>query len=166
MTLMPGEQPADKPRMEDAPTASRNPTEQEMPVYSRRELQRGDWVLMARICGMLGKILFLQKRVSVERLVVSFDAPRAPNPDRIDIGRINWLTRGVLRRLFSSRYCMKRSLILFHYLRKAGREARIVFGVVKESGRLEGHAWVTVNGEPFAEEGPVDRYTVTYTYPD
>lgn len=61
---------------------------------------------------------------------------------------------------------MKRSLILFHYLRKAGREARIVFGVAKEEGRLEGHAWVTVNGEPFAEEGPVDRYTVTYAYPD
>ncbi len=162
---MSGEPPADKPRMEDSALVNRNPTEQEMPRYSRRELRPGDWVLIVKICGMLAKILVIQKRVSVERLVESLDSLPAPIPDRIDIGRVNWLTRGVLRRLFSGRYCMKRSLILFHFLRKAGQEARIVFGVVKEGGRLEGHAWVTVNGEPFAEEGPVDRYTVTYAYP-
>ncbi|MDX1428985.1 MAG: lasso peptide biosynthesis B2 protein [Rhodothermales bacterium] len=137
-----------------------------MPTFSRRELRPGDWVRIARICGMLARIVALQKRVSVARLVASFDSAPAEQRDRIDIGRINWLTRGVLRRLFSGRYCMKRSLILFHFLRKAGREARIVFGVTKEEGKLEGHAWVTVNGEPYAEEGPVDKYTVTYVYPD
>ena len=145
---------------------SRNPTEQEMPTFSRRELRPGDWVLIARICGMLARIVAVQKRVSVARLVSSFDPAPAEQRDGIDIGRINWLTRGVLRRLFSGRYCMKRSLILFHFLRKAGQEARIVFGVTKEEGKLEGHAWVTVNGEPYAEEGPVDKYTVTYSYPE
>lgn len=60
---------------------------------------------------------------------------------------------------------MKRSLVLFHFLRKAGEDAEIVFGVVKDGDKLEGHAWVTVNGQPFAEEGPVDKYTVTYRYP-
>ena len=60
---------------------------------------------------------------------------------------------------------MKRSIILFRYLRKNGRDAQIVFGVAKDGTELKGHAWVTIDGQPFAEEGGVDRYAVTYVYP-
>ena len=142
----------------------RNPTEGEMPSYSRRELRLSDVIMIGRIVLMVLRIELLQKRISVRRLVSSFDAPANPSKP-VDIGRIHWMTRGILRRMFAGRYCMKRSLVLFHFLRKAGRDAEIVFGVAKAGEKLEGHAWVTVNGQPFAEEGPVDRYAVTYKYP-
>ncbi len=141
------------------------PTEAELPAYSRRDLRMRDLPSAVHIMYLFAKIVFLQKRVSVPRLVASFD-PIPRQGKSLDISRVTWLTRGLLRRLFSGRYCMKRSLVLFHYLRRSGHDAKIYFGVVKEEGKLEGHAWVTVDGCPYAEEGPVDRYTVTYIYPE
>ncbi len=142
------------------------PAEDMLRSYSRRDLRWSDLPSAVRILFLLAKLVLLQKRVSVPRLVASFDpAPRPGASEGIDMSRVTWLTRGLLRRLFSGRYCMKRSLVLFYHLRRAGRDAKIYFGVAKEDGKLEGHAWVTVDGHAYAEEGSVDQYTITYSYP-
>jgi hypothetical protein len=70
--------------------------------------------------------------------------------------------------------CLKRSLVLYHFLCPVFPELGICFGVIakkntvpdKQKG-LEGHSWLTHDGEIFLEEKPdlVKKYTVTYRFP-
>lgn len=71
--------------------------------------------------------------------------------------------------------CLKRSLVLYHFLRPALRGLAICFGVRtkgdsagnKREG-LDGHAWLTCSGEVFLEENPdlIKKYIVTYRFPE
>ena len=47
--------------------------------------------------------------------------------------------------------CLSRSLIRYRYLRAMGRPAALHFGIRRFEGRWEGHAWVSVEGEPYGE---------------
>jgi hypothetical protein len=68
--------------------------------------------------------------------------------------------------------CLKRSLVLYHFLRKAGFSVHICFGVrfpnKEEKNRLEGHAWLVYNGEVFLEKSieMTKTYKVTYCFPE
>lgn len=71
--------------------------------------------------------------------------------------------------------CLKRSLVLYHFLRPAIRDLGICFGVRtrKEFPRdkcrmLEGHAWLTREGEIFLEDNPdlTGKFTVTFRFPE
>jgi hypothetical protein len=43
---------------------------------------------------------------------------------------------------------------------------RVVFGVAAEGDGLDGHSWLELDGEPFAEEAdPRGAFTVVYAYP-
>jgi len=71
--------------------------------------------------------------------------------------------------------CLKRSLLLYHFLNKIGVKVRICFGVKyndtmiskDHKGSLEGHAWLLLNGEIFLERNLeiVKKYKVTYCFP-
>lgn len=61
--------------------------------------------------------------------------------------------------------CWKRAPVLYRYLALHGIESRVVFGVrKKESGSLDGHAWLEANGQPVLEKIAPD-YKVTFSYP-
>lgn len=72
--------------------------------------------------------------------------------------------------------CLKRSLILYHFLRKYGMYVTVCFGVRYKnelSGnadvkKMEGHAWLLYNGEIFLEKmvEETKTYKVTYCYPE
>jgi hypothetical protein len=72
--------------------------------------------------------------------------------------------------------CLKRSLVLYHFLRKSGLNVHVCFGVryeedLKDKGKLnkfEGHAWLLYNGHFFLERNPEETrtYTMTYCHPD
>ncbi|NOG84542.1 MAG: lasso peptide biosynthesis B2 protein [Candidatus Scalindua sp. AMX11] len=73
--------------------------------------------------------------------------------------------------------CLKRSLVLYHLLRKSGMEVTICFGVrfntmLLPAGspqkRLEGHAWLLYKGKIFLEKNSevVKSYKVTYIFPE
>lgn len=71
--------------------------------------------------------------------------------------------------------CLKRSLVLYHFLRPEVRELGICFGVkarkdaVRDKRRgLDGHAWLIRKGEVFLEEKPnlANKYIVTYRFPE
>ena len=59
----------------------------------------------------------------------------------------------VLRRLPPPwRYtCLRRSLVLFHLLRRAGCPVALHIGVRKQDGALQAHAWLVLAGEPYLE---------------
>lgn len=74
--------------------------------------------------------------------------------------------------------CLKRSLVLYHFLRKMGINVHICFGVryrynEKLPGReakkgLEGHAWLLYKGGIILERNVdiTETYTMTYCFPD
>jgi len=62
--------------------------------------------------------------------------------------------------------CLIRSLALFYFSTRAGLPVRFHCGVRREDTSLEGHAWLSLNGEPFQEIGnPIQTYTVTLSFP-
>ena len=72
--------------------------------------------------------------------------------------------------------CLKRSLVIFHFLCRVIPDIHICFGVrlrkdvaaqEKQKG-LEGHAWLMNNGGIFLERNPDigKMYTVTYCFPE
>ena len=61
--------------------------------------------------------------------------------------------------------CWKRAAVLRRYLSRNGIATKIQFGVRnKEIGKVDGHAWLELDGKPFLESAPPE-YIVTYTYP-
>lgn len=61
--------------------------------------------------------------------------------------------------------CWKRAPVLYRFLALSGIRTRVVFGVRRrESGALDGHAWLEADGEPLLERTAPD-YTVTFSYP-
>jgi len=71
--------------------------------------------------------------------------------------------------------CLRRSLVLYHFLRREGVNVQICFGVrykgelqkEKVSRELEGHAWLFYKGAIFLERNAAmtTEYTVTYCFP-
>ena len=67
--------------------------------------------------------------------------------------------------------CLRRSLVRYHFLRRAGVPLVVNFGARfkdKTPDRaVTGHAWVTLNGTPYYEEGENYRgFTVILRHPD
>ena len=63
--------------------------------------------------------------------------------------------------------CLFRSILLFQFLRRYGHLPRIHIGLRKDGDRLQGHAWVTVNGTPLLEQSdPSTRYVENFSYPE
>jgi hypothetical protein len=73
------------------------------------------------------------------------------------------------------RTCLKRSLVLYHFLRDAGMPVHVCFGVRIQAdagrksvhGQLEGHAWLRHGGGIFLENDPemTRTYMETYRFP-
>ena len=60
--------------------------------------------------------------------------------------------------------CWKRAAVLHRYLSRNGTPTKIIFGVRRESGKVDGHAWLEADGQPILESTPPD-YVVTYSFP-
>jgi hypothetical protein len=64
--------------------------------------------------------------------------------------------------------CVPRSLALFHALRKEGLEVSFVSGVRRNGGKLEGHAWLELNGKPIpglGDENSPNVFKENFRYP-
>jgi hypothetical protein len=66
--------------------------------------------------------------------------------------------------------CMRRSLTRYHYLRRAGLPVAVQFGARYVAGKpdreITGHAWLTLDGQPYFEAGENYRgFTVMYAFP-
>jgi Transglutaminase-like superfamily len=67
--------------------------------------------------------------------------------------------------LFIKPICWKRAAVLRRYLSKQGFATKIMFGVKPENeGKVSGHAWLELNGQPILENAPPE-YVVTYVFP-
>jgi hypothetical protein len=64
------------------------------------------------------------------------------------------------------RGCLPRGVTRFWFLRRAGVPVALRFGIGEIAGRPEGHCWLVLGGEPFAEpRDPRPVYTETWRIP-
>jgi hypothetical protein len=62
--------------------------------------------------------------------------------------------------------CLPRALMRYYFATRYGLGVRFYCGVCHDGDRLEGHAWVNVNGQPFQEAiDPETIYTITFSFP-
>jgi hypothetical protein len=50
------------------------------------------------------------------------------------------------------RSCFSRGVTQYYFLRRAGADVRLAFGVGKPEGEFAGHCWLVKDGEPFLEK--------------
>lgn len=64
-------------------------------------------------------------------------------------------------------YCLRRSLILYKFLKEFGVETTINVGVrLDERGRLRAHSWLTRDGAPYLDDPSViGQFRTIYTFP-
>jgi len=106
-------------------------------------------------------IPLLDRWLSLRRLLAVATPPARLRPYRsVPVERI---VQVVLRRLrnphhMRRRACLRRGLMLFHFLRLSGRAAALHIGMLNnaDAPRLQGHCWVSLNGRPVAETPPAD----------
>jgi hypothetical protein len=64
------------------------------------------------------------------------------------------------------RGCLTRGLTQLWFLRRAGFPVSLRFGMGEIDGRIEGHCWLVLDGEPCAEKrDPRPLYTETWRIP-
>jgi hypothetical protein len=62
--------------------------------------------------------------------------------------------------------CLVKGLTRYHFLRKAGVDVSLRFGVGQVGGSLMGHCWLVKDGRPFLEPGRPDHtYIETFRLP-
>jgi hypothetical protein len=62
--------------------------------------------------------------------------------------------------------CLRRSLLRYHFLRRAGLPVVVNFGARRLGDALGGHAWLTLNGEPYHEPPEnYQRYALMLSFP-
>lgn len=63
--------------------------------------------------------------------------------------------------------CLRRSLLRYHFLRRAGLPLVIHFGARRLGDDIAGHAWLTLAGQPYHEKPEhILVHTLMWSYPD
>jgi hypothetical protein len=145
-----------------------------------------NWLLAASLAPALAfnsrqRRLLAEMRAFCRRLpdVLSAPLPQAlagltpPNADlRLPASTVRNLAdlAALLDRRSPLGVCLRRSLTRYHYLRRAGLPVAVRFGVRLVGGKpdreLTGHAWLTLDGQPYYEDGEnYQGFTVMLTHP-
>lgn len=130
---------------------------------------KGRWKARTVIAALaLPPLLSAMSFARLARWVGGRRATRAPAPPDADLAE--W-TETVLRRLPPPwRYtCLRRGIVLYYLLRKAGRQATLHIGVRRDDhGAFVAHAWLTRAGALLLEPPTNDpaRYRVIASFPE
>jgi len=128
-------------------------------------------ILTLRIFIFMISIPLMLKYMKIQSLVSWIDPRRSHQLNgRISIERVIYLCsriQDMLRRRGLRYTCLRRSLLLFHFLRYYGQRVIINFGIKWKGNDLTGHSWLTLDGEPYLEpEGKPEKFTFVFSLPD
>jgi Transglutaminase-like superfamily len=130
--------------------------------------------LFIQIFLLLTVLPLIVKLLSVPRLMNALTPGNSKQHKNLDIEKVVKFTDYILSRNLwvYKTTCLKRSLVLYRFLRKLGMNVHICFGVRSPDGesrkKLEGHAWLLYNGDIFLERNieMTKTYKVTYCFPE
>jgi hypothetical protein len=129
-----------------------------------------EFILVVRIYLFVLAIPFLIEILSIQS-VVSLITPRKGHPmgDSLTESRVIYLcsrVQGMLGKVGIEYSCLRRSFLLFHFLRYYGQEVAINFGVKWEGIDLTGHSWLSMDGRPYLEPaGKAEEFTAFLSFP-
>jgi len=107
-------------------------------------------------------------RLSLSRQEAILEPRTSPPPDK---AREAWLVENVDRILGAARPlvrpgCLTRGLTHYYFLRRAGVDVQLRYGLATPVGESDGHCWLVRDGEPFLERAdPRELYVETYRLP-
>ncbi len=124
-------------------------------------------ILFPRIALFAATVPWLV-RLPVRRLEAWVEPPFAPPfADTLKAERIIRLTQFICRfaRPLIDNPCQVRGLTLYYFLRRAGVDVSLVFGIGLVDTAYAGHCWLVKDGEPFLEaRDPRQYFTAMYTF--
>lgn len=124
-------------------------------------------ILFPRIALFAAAVPWLV-RLPVRRLEAWVEPPFAPPfPDAEEAERIIRVTQLMCRfaRPVINNPCQVRGLTLYYFLRRAGVDVSLVFGIGLVDTTYAGHCWLVKDGEPFLEtRDPRQYFTELYTF--
>lgn len=135
-----------------------------------RELRRpGDVALFLSIFGfaVATPVLLRLKLLRLQSLLEPKGA--APTPDLARVQKIGCYVDLALRlgRPLVRSGCLTRGLTLYYFVRRAGLEVTLCFGLGNLEDQFVGHCWLVKDGEPFMEtRDPRPRFTEVYRIPN
>jgi hypothetical protein len=172
------------------------PAEEELTDVARKGRLRPVWRRLKTGAGMLSRVgpelIISRSRRSLLREMLEFTGSlgsRFQMPlhatmaeltvdgagDRPDAGRERTVRNLAdfavyLRRQPALGLCVQRSLTRYYFLRRAGLPVQVHFGVQPvrggDAGRIMGHAWLTLEGEAYWEDGGrPHHFTTMLTFP-
>jgi Transglutaminase-like superfamily len=122
-------------------------------------LRMGAWRLLLPI---------LKRTLPLTRLArLMWDGSRTERPRPGREARIAELASVVFRSEHQRGFenCLDRSLVLYRYLSAVGADPELRVGFRKQNGSVEGHAWVSVRGDPVRETpGALDDLEQVVTF--
>lgn len=131
------------------------------------------FLLLLRVAFWVAVLPLCYRALSLPRLLklLSPDRPvSGPDPEQMELAvLLDKYIHGLYRlsKKNIGRLCLRRSLILYRFLRLHGIPARFFVGVrKKEDGGLIGHSWITINGEHFHNTQADLPYQITFSYPE
>jgi Transglutaminase-like superfamily len=107
-------------------------------------------------------------RLPLERQAALLEPRRPP---ALDPERAAWLEANMDRLIATAQPlvrpgCLTRGLTRYFFLRRAGVEVRLAYGIGEVDGRTEGHCWLVRDGEPYRERrDPREHFTETWSVP-
>jgi hypothetical protein len=84
--------------------------------------------------------------------------------DRRSEQRVAGVIGGLRRRLHVSDDCLQASLLLYRELSRLGADPMLAVGFRRAGERLEGHAWVAVDGRPLQDAGDPDSFVSVFYF--
>jgi hypothetical protein len=129
-----------------------------------------DWLVLMRIAPFAALVPALM-RLPLPRLAALVTRPphsRRPMAAEIErLERVMTLAPRISRPLVRSG-CLTRGLTLYWFLRRAGLDVELRFGLDPNDGGdpTDGHCWLTLSGEPYLEpRDPRLRFSEIYRLP-
>lgn len=118
------------------------------------------WLLL-RVAALAAFLPVILRCVKLPRLLKMLESRSTSTP--LETERIDKTVRFIEFVLHESRWgrknwCLKRSLLLYHFLGEAGVPVEINFGIQKAKS-IVGHAWLTRDGEVILDD---KRFTAGY----
>ena len=121
--------------------------------------------LFLRVCAFAAAVPYLL-RLKLPRVARAIESKR--NPPVLNEGRVGRIVSYVEMAIrhgkpFVRPGCLTRGLTRYYFLRRAGMDVALCFGMGRLDKEIMGHCWLTSNGEPFLElEDPRPRYIEMY----